>query len=141
MPKKGVAAMPLFSRFLQAIKSLLPAPLSNEQLELLSQLDTHQIYVENVRSLLGVSYREAVDILETAVRQGVFTKKIGVVCPDGSVGASAETEDNLPATTPCFKEDEDGLAEEFNLPTQTLKKVVFYSLDESSKSASYSRTA
>jgi hypothetical protein len=137
----GAAAMSLFDKFLQAIKSLLPAALTSEQLRLLSQLDTHQIYVENVRSLLGVSHREAVNILETAVRQGVFTKKIGVICPDGHVAAEAETEDRLPPTIHCSSEDDEGFPEELELSTQTLKKVVFYSLDEPSESASYGRTS
>ena len=130
--------MRLFSKFLQAIRSLLPVALSDEQVKLLSELDTHQIYVENVRSLLGVSHREAVDILETAVRQGVFTKKIGVICPDGRVAASAESEDRLPALVHCSSEDDEGFPEEIDVPTRTLKKVVFYSLDESSESANYS---
>ena len=130
--------MRLFSKFLQTIKSLLPTGLTDEQVALLSHLDTHQIYVENVRSLLGVSNKEALAILETAVRQGVFTKMVGVVRPDGSIGASAKSEAALPRVFHYVADDEDGYPEEVDLPTQTLKKVVFYSLDESKESTSYS---
>lgn len=133
--------MSLFGRFFQAIKSLLPTALTDEQMGLLSRLDTHKIYVENVRSLLGVSHQEAVNILETAVRQGVFTKKIGVMCPDGHVAAEAESEDRLPQTIHCSSEDDEGFPEELELLTKTLKKVTFYSLDDSSKSAHYSTTS
>lgn len=133
--------MRLLSKFLQTIKSLLPAALSDEQIALLSKLDTHQIYAENVRSLLGVSHKEAVAILETAVRQGVFRRMVGVIRPDGSIGASAGSEDALPKVIHCLADDDDGYPEEVDLPTQTLKKVVFYSLDESSESASYSSTS
>jgi hypothetical protein len=139
MLKKGAAAMRLLHRFLQIIKSLLPAALTDEQVALLSNLNTHQIYVENVRSLLGVSHKEAVEILETAVRRGVFTKRVGVISPDGSVAASADSVERLPKVIHYLSDDEDGYPEEVDLPTQNLQKVVFYSLDESSESASYPR--
>jgi hypothetical protein len=117
----------------------MPFKLSEAQAALLSQIDTHKIYVENVRSLLDITHAEAVRILETAVRQGVFEKRVEVLCPDGTVAASADNEDSLPPHVNCWVEDEDGHLEEADIPTKGLKRVVFYSVDE--RSVPYSRTA
>jgi hypothetical protein len=133
--------MNLFSKFLKIISAVFPSRLTEKNAKLLSQLNPSRIYVENVRSLLGVSHAEAVRILETAVRQGVFEKRIGVLCPDGEIAASAESEKNLPFQVECLQEDEDGYPEETSIPTESLKKVIFYRLYERSDPISYSRTA
>lgn len=87
--------------------------------------------MENVRSLLGVSYNTAVDLCEAAVRQGFFSRNIEVMCPDGAVAASAATEAQLPPTVRCWIR-EDGHLEEVELPTRSLDKIVSYRLNESS---------
>jgi hypothetical protein len=125
--------MRLFDRFLRTISSVLPSGLSVKETKLLAQLNPRRIYVENVRSLLGVSRSEAVRILETAVRQGVFERRIEVMCPDGTVAASAESEESLPTTVPCYANDEDGYPEETSVPSRTLRKAVFYRLYERSQ--------
>jgi hypothetical protein len=132
--------MSLFDRFSRIISRVFPSKLDDREATLLSQLDPHKIYVENVRSLLDVSYKEALGILETAVRQGVFQKHIEVMCPDGTVAASADAEDAIPDRVQCWSEDDEGHLEEMEISTHSLKKVVFYSLDERSDSASYSST-
>jgi len=134
--------MSLFEKFLKAIsKNISPSVLSERDALLLSKLDPHKIYVENVRSILGVSSTEAKRILETAVRQGIFEKRVEVTCPDGSVAASAESEEALPNSVHCWRE-EDGQLEEVDLPTDSLTKTVFYRLYERSASpVPYSRTA
>lgn len=120
--------MNLFSRFSQTIKSLLPAGISPEDLSKVSSLNPERIDVENVRSVLGLSYGNALRILETAVRQGVFHKHIGVLRPDGSIGASADTERGLPTHISYWGQDDEGHPEEMRIPTTSLKKVVYYSL-------------
>ena len=121
--------MSLFDRFFNTINSFFPSNLSDREVVLLSQLDTHRIYVENVRSILGVSHKEALALLETAVRQGVFHKGVEVLCPDDTGAAWAETEEKLPPTVPCWSEDQDGHPYESKLSTRSLRKVVFYSLE------------
>jgi hypothetical protein len=95
----------------------------------LAQLNPDKIYVENVRSLLDVSYSGALDILEDGLKQGWLQSGVEVRCPDGSVAASAETEDKLPETVTC-SQWERGHPEEVELPTSSLSKVKFYRLND-----------
>jgi len=105
--------------------------LSEKEAEALTTLDPSKIYIENVRSILNVSSSYAMRICETAVRQGLFERRIEVYCPDGGVIASARTETELPATVRCWKE-EDGHHEEIDIPTASLRKEKFYRLNEAS---------
>ena len=85
--------------------------------------------MENVRSLLDVSYSNAVEILEDGLKRGWLRSGVEVLCPDGFVAASAETENELPATVTCTAE-EDGHPTEVELSTNALKKVKFYRLND-----------
>lgn len=133
--------MNLFDRFLKIIRPFGPSGLDEAQSRALAQLDTHKIYVENVRSILGISSTEAVRILETAVRQGVFEKCVEVMCPDGTIAASATSEDGLPSTVRCWVEDEEGRLEEAAFATKSLHKTTFYRLHERSETFPHARTA
>lgn len=133
--------MRLLERLFQIISKITPTPrLSEKEAEMLAKLNPDKFYVENVRSILGVSNAVAVQICETAVRQGVFERRVEVICPDGSVAASAETESALPETVRCWHE-EDGLVESERLPTKQLEKAAFYRLHEESDSVPYGQTA
>jgi hypothetical protein len=104
-------------------------PVKRLSAEALSQLNPDKIYVENVRSLLDVSYSNAVEILEDGLKQGLLRSGVEVLCPDGYVAASAETESGLPATVTCPGE-EDGYPTETELSTNTLRKKKFYKLND-----------
>jgi hypothetical protein len=109
--------------------------------EALTRLNPNKIYTENVRSVLGVSSKSAKRIIDTAVRQGVFQRCVEVVCPGGAVAASAESEDKLPDTVRCWKE-EDGNHEEVLISTRELSKSVFYRLkDEAASRESHTQPA
>lgn len=111
---------------------MLPSRVPPEQqLQLLSRINPNKFYAENVRSLLDISARQAQIICESAVRQNLFEKWVEVKCPDGSVGAEAASEDQLPVTTLCWHE-RDGDFESEELPTAQLRKNVFYRLHEKS---------
>jgi hypothetical protein len=101
-------------------------PLSREAL---SRLNPDKIYVENVRSLLDVSHSSAVEILEDGLKQGWLRSGVEVMCPDGTVAASAETIEKLPRTVNCTQ-IEAGHPEEVQLPTNTLSVVKFYKLND-----------
>ena len=118
----------LLTKFLDTISKFVPGSVLSGKEAALAELDPHKIYVENVRSLLGISYQGAVDICEAAVRQGVFRRAVEVLCPDGAVAASADTEADLPPTVRCWQEKEDGRIEEVELPTPSLAKIAYYSL-------------
>ena len=127
--------MSLFNRFLETISSMFPSGLTGKKTKQLLALNPNKIYVENVRSILGVSHGEAVRILETAVRQGAFKKLVEIQCPDGTVVASAEKEEDLPHTVHCWKEDDEGNLEEGYLDSQSLRKNTFYRVNERERAA------
>lgn len=113
-----------FDRFFRRIASLIFGEgLPEVQAAALARLNPEKIYVENVRSVLDISTWRAKEICETAVRQGFFQKRVEVLCPDGVVAASAPSEEQLPPTVICWSE-----FEEVEVPTEHLRKNVFYRL-------------
>jgi hypothetical protein len=131
----------LFQRFFEKISSLLPDGALTGNTEALARLNPDKIYLENVRSVLGVSSKSAKRICDTAVRQGFFRKYVEVVCPDGAAAASAQFEKDLPETVRCWKE-EGGNYEEVYIPTRELSKTVFYCLnDEAASQKSHTEPA
>ena len=95
----------------------------------LAKLDLDKIYVENVRSILNISPTRAERICELAVRNGVMTKFVEVLCPDGSAAASVPSGANLPSTVECW-EEEDGEYIARTYPTNSLRKLTYYAYNE-----------
>jgi hypothetical protein len=126
----------LSNRFWKTISRIFPGGALEGREDVIAKLNPEKIYVENVRSALGVSYAAAVRFCETAVRQGFFSPGIEVLCPDGMVAAAAGKEEDLPVTVHCFGEH--GQEDEF--PTKFLRRITFYRLNEQSASALH-RTA
>lgn len=119
----------MLQRFLDIISKFVPLnPLRGKE-HLLGKLNPDRFYVENVRALLGISTRTAQLICDSAVRQGAFNRSIGVLCPDKNIGASADTEANLPEYVLCTIVT-DGEYEEAMFPTGSLEKIAFYQLIE-----------
>jgi hypothetical protein len=97
------------------------------RLKVFSALDTQHIYVENVRALLGVSTWIARQICETAVRQGLFVKRIQILCPDGAVALTVANEQAVPDEVECWREV-DGELEPVAERTERLDRLEFYQL-------------
>jgi hypothetical protein len=117
-----------FEAFWNVINKLIPGnPLRGKETEL-ARLNPDKIYLENVRSVLGVSSPMARRICETAVRQGTFQKMIEVACPDGSIAASAENETELPPFVTCWSENH-GDVEPIEIASESLPKAIFYRLN------------
>src|SRR5262249_52561306 len=125
----------------KAIRRIVGGEFITGDLDALASLDPSRIYIENVRSVFGVSHSAAVRFCETAVRQGIFEKLIEGQCPDGSVPASASNENELPETVTCYSEV-DGFIAAVDIPTSDLPKTVFYRLSDGLQSTeTHSRTA
>ena len=121
---KTLAILMLLSkRFLQIISDRIVA--TPGRLKAFSGLDPQRIYVENVRALLGTTTWIARQICETAVRQGLFVKRIQILCPDGAAAATVDDEEELPAEVQCCREI-DGESEPFTEPTARLDRLLFY---------------
>jgi hypothetical protein len=134
--------MPLLTGLFQIIKRVIPATggLSEKESKLLVALNPEKFYVENVRSILGISHTSALRICETAVRQGLFKRGVEVRCPDGAVAATADSEELLPREVRCWN-NVDGFLEAEIVSSATLEKVSFYRLNEFTESAPYTKTA
>lgn len=127
------------TKFLDIISRILPYNPTSGIEDALARLNPDKIYIENVRSVLGVSHRKALSICESAVRQGFFRRGVEVLCPDGAVAASADVEANLPSTVNCWIQ-EDGHYEEAEFPTNTLRRVTFYQLNDQATTVLYRQT-
>ena len=124
-------------KFLDVISAYFPPsgiPVGIE--EALARLNPDKFYIENVRSILGVSHKRALQICESAVRQGLISRKVEVLCPDGSVAASAAVEAELPSIVTCWHQ-EAGHYEEVQLSTGPLVKVPFYQLNDTTPAVLY----
>lgn len=120
-----------FGKFLNTIREVIHLdPLSGINQEALSRLNPKKIYVENVRSILGISHKRAKSLCETAVRRGVFARGIEVLCPDSTVATSSDRESSLPTTVICLIA-EGGNYEEREFSTISLDKITFYRLSDS----------
>lgn len=113
------------TRLLKIISDRLIA--TPARLKAFSALDTQHIYVENVRSLLGTNTWVARQICETAVRQGLFIKRIQVLCPDGAVAVTVDNEKAVPEEVQCWREV-DGELEPKMERTARLNRLEFYQL-------------
>jgi hypothetical protein len=114
--------------FWRATSRVLPTPIGPDVVARLSELDPEHIYLENVRSIMNVSATQARLICDTAVRRGFFRRKLLVLCPDGTVAASAATHEELPSTVRCWTEI-DGDIEPSDVQTSMLRTLEVFSLN------------
>lgn len=115
--------MRLSKRFLKIISDHFVA--TPKRMRALSEIDPQRIYLENIRVVLGSSSWVARLICETAVRQGIFVRRIQLVCPDGGVALTVPTEDAIPPMVKCRKEV-DGALEESLESSDLLDRIEFY---------------
>lgn len=122
-------------RFLDAMSSLSQVEVfSPEQEKVLLRLNPAKFYMENIRSLLGVSSGRARLICDTAVGRGVFDRGVEVLAPDGVVVVAADHESQLPGTVHYWVEH-DGQMEEAETATDDLMKQPFYRLIDAREDA------
>jgi hypothetical protein len=92
----------LLQRFLNLIDETPVGRLVEKKEELIDQLDPERIYVENVRSFFGIPFSLARLLCEMAVREGLFLRRYGVMCPQcDRIITSAESERELPEKLKC----------------------------------------
>lgn len=116
-----------FEKFLDTISRHFPFdPLAGIG-DKISALNPDRIYIENVRSILGISHTSAARICETAVRQGAFDRRIELLGPDNAVVLSVGKPQDIPPFVKVWIEETDGI-EEVELPTDQLKQRTFYRL-------------
>lgn len=99
-------------------------------LETISNIDPGKIYVENIRSFMKVSSHRARTFCEMAVRDKLFTRKIGLICPnDGRIIEEYDEDTQFPETITChICQAEDREPHIFR--TAELRTIVFYKLNK-----------
>ncbi len=100
-------------------------------LQTIDGIDEGKVFVENVRSAYNISRYDARLICEMAVQEGLFVKRIGVVCPGEKCNnrfiADFASYEEIPDELVC------DLCESYDVEpsvykTSSLKKVEFYQL-------------
>lgn len=95
--------------------------------EAYKKLDPERIYIENIRAFFGISYGIAKLLCEMAVKEGVFGKKYGLVCPNcGRIIKSYDSTKNFPKDLECEICESLDLSYRFNLANIEVKP--FYRL-------------
>ena len=99
-------------------------------LQTISTIDPGKIYVENITRFMNVSSHKARTFCEMAVRDKLFVRKIGLVCPnDGRILEEYDNESQFPETITChICQTED--REPYIFKTKDLQKKVFYKLNK-----------
>lgn len=118
-----------FTKFLDIMNSIIPVSIPAHTLENLSRLDPNKFYVENVRSLLGVSTDKAKNLCDTAVRQGFFMTGIELICPDGSVVKSIDKGEEIPKKVNCILQVDNGY-EDVEFKIDELERNTYYRLNK-----------
>jgi len=120
----------LFERFLNLIDRTPLGAIIDKKLDLAEKTDPNRIYVESIREFYNLPYVAAKTLCELAVREHIFRKKIGVICPnDGRIIKSydvGEKQDETITCTQCLLRE----SEEYSFSTKELDKKVFYQLQD-----------
>jgi len=117
--------------------------LSTKYLKAIKDFSPGKIYVENVRSLYNIPRSKARIICEMAVHEGLFEKRIGLICPaqtcHGRIIADYSSLNDIPEMIECNicsnEQDEDAQSVQSLYKTSDLKKIVFYQLKRPNENA------
>ena len=97
--------------------------------ELIERTDPERIYVENVRAFFGIPFKAAQYLCDLAVRQRIFSRKIGVTCPGcGKILLAVNSEDEVPETITCDV-CELNERDQYIFTRQELGRIIFYKLN------------
>ncbi len=117
-----------FERFLNAIDSSWVGNAIERRMKLIERTDPENIYVENIRSFFNMPFRIAKFFCDLAVREGIFFKKIGYLCPKNkNIILYAVPGEPLPDTVTC-RVCEEGGEEEFEFDPRKLQTIEVYSI-------------
>lgn len=89
-------------KFLETIDRSFVGRFVQSRLDILEHTDPNRIYVENIRSFYGLPAFMAKFLCEMAVKKGLFTKHIGVECPnEGRLIITSDDVGKLPQVVNC----------------------------------------
>ena len=118
----------LLEKFLNLIDKTWIGRSIDRKRELIANTDPDRIYVENIRQFFHMPYRLAKSLCEMAVREKIFNKKEGVICPScGRIIKSCEAGESLKGAitcTVCQSNEE----ESYSFDVNNLDRRIFYQL-------------
>ncbi|HEV8238115.1 MAG TPA: hypothetical protein VGS57_01960 [Thermoanaerobaculia bacterium] len=116
-----------FERFVGAMDRSWIGDAFARRAELMRNTDPQNIYVENIRSFFRVPYRVAHMLCELAVREGLFAKRHGYLCPrDKNIAEYVPAGERVPATVVCHVCEAEG--EECQFDPRKLQVIEVYSV-------------
>lgn len=90
-------------KFLNAIDAGKIGRALDRRVELVKNTDPRNIHIENISHFFGIPFRTAKFFCDVAVREGVFNKRIGYLCPkDKNVIISLLPGEPRPEYCVCF---------------------------------------
>lgn len=118
----------LFEKFLNLIDRTPFGAIADKKLDIIEKTDPDRIFVENIRAFYNLPHFAAKTLCEIAVKERIFRKKIGLICPnDESIIKSydiGEKQDETVACEKCLLREE----EKYYFDTKDLEKIIFYQL-------------
>ena len=101
------------------------------QARLIEQLDPQRIYPENIRSFFHVPMGVAKWLCERAVKEGIFEKRVGFLCPNCErILAETEEDESPPAVLECEVCDATNAPDTHFFKSDDCRKIVFYRMRE-----------
>jgi len=117
-----------YEKFLSIIDASWIGRAVDRRLELIDRTDPDNIYIENIRSFFGMPFKVARFFCDVAVREGVFDRRIGYLCPqDKNIIHYRRRGDTLPSEVTCLVCEAEG-ADNFEFDPETLQVIDVYSL-------------
>lgn len=121
-----------FEKFLNLIDRTPIGAVVDKKLDITEKTDPDRIYIENIREFYNLPYVAAKTLCELAVREHIFRKKIGVICPNDECRRIiksydiAEEQDETITCIPCQLRE----SEEYSFNTKELETIIFYQLQD-----------
>ena len=119
-------------RFLSLIDRTAVGAFVAKRHELLERTDPDRIYVENIRSFFGFPFPVAKALCELAVREGLFVRRVGLLCPNDPCRRlilALSPDEAVPATVNCQVCEVDE-RDPHEFPADALTHIVFYRLKD-----------
>jgi len=119
-----------FAKFFQIIDKSFIGKWVDKKLNIVEHTNPDRIYIENIRQFYNIPYPFARFLCDLAVREGVFTKHFGIICPNENCGRIIKSIDNLNelpneiTCTTCEMLEES----KFTFVKKEIKTIVYYKL-------------
>lgn len=117
-------------KFFNIIDSSFLGRIIAKKQEIIEMTDPERIYIENIRSFFNMPYTLAKGLCELAVKEKVFKKRVGYLCPNEdcdrllkSFDLSANEQEILTCYQCQLKQKEN-----FEFPLNQLDSIVYYQL-------------